>query len=759
MRYRTFLLAVVFTITLLTNTFADPTLSVHKSYPCSPDNIWSGWQNIARPSFMLEYEHHWSQARVHVHDHDNNGYSKEFTISHNECWQWPEDIPTDHYVWTVNFYDDGNPSHPYWSGERHGPDFYIDRTAPSKPSFSEDHSGASPISSSNSWKPHNSPHFNMSSSDGNGSGINRFEMSRNGGSYSTVSSGHHPTLPDGRYNFKLRAIDNIGFVRNAPRTLYLNIDAHAPNHPSVFIQQCPSSDTPWPDWYNISQFHVKVYSGNDGNGSQTQTNKVSINGGEYSNLHTSHGIANWQPIFTSGTYTLDFISLDRIPHTSSAKRKYIRIDVDKPGLSISNPIDNALLNTNSAELRWAGNDQHSGIDHYEYSTDSISWTDVSTNTSVITNSLTDGEHLLFVKAVDVAGNDSICKTSFMTDTTSPELEIETPTNDMLINNDSITLIWSGRDATSGIDYYEYSTDSINWINCSTDTAAVFKNLTDGLHNMHVRATDNTNNETVKSVHFTTDITAPQINSSLLNSLVNADNNCSAILPDYTDSITVTDNISATVSLSQSPVPGTTISGETNALVIEATDDAGNISEISFNVVVNDVTDPVFTCSSDTTIVLPLGNVSYTITGIEFDPESIWDNCDYAVTNDLNNMESLLDATLPEGTTNVLWTVTDATGNSTSCTMAIDVTISTDITSTKEMNISIYPNPVSGVLNISSTNMIEYSVQIADITGQIRIAKTGLRSSIKLNVNELLPGIYLVKILTEDKTMIKKIIKR
>ena len=72
-----------------------------------------------------------------------------------------------------------------------------------------------------------------------------------------------------------------------------------------------------------------------------------------------------------------------------------------------------------------------------------------------------------------------------------------------------------------------------------------------------------------------------------------------------------------------------------------------------------------------------------------------------------------------------------------------------------IEISLYPNPVSDILNISG-NTTELSITIYDILG-----KQVMRSRIfnSLDVSSLTDGIYLVELSNSQKTTTRKLIKK
>lgn len=80
-------------------------------------------------------------------------------------------------------------------------------------------------------------------------------------------------------------------------------------------------------------------------------------------------------------------------------------------------------------------------------------------------------------------------------------------------------------------------------------------------------------------------------------LLVADENCEAVVPVYTDDVAVTDNCSPTTVITQSPTAGTIISAS-QVCTVTATDDAGNSSSITFNLIVDDQTPPVITPTGD-----------------------------------------------------------------------------------------------------------------------------------------------------------------
>ena len=103
---------------------------------------------------------------------------------------------------------------------------------------------------------------------------------------------------------------------------------------------------------------------------------------------------------------------------------------------------------------------------------------------------------------------------------------------------------------------------------------------------------------------TTDNIAPTVTCPN-NLTVDADDNCQFILQDYTSDVTVSDNCSssAAVTLSQSPVAGTTIGGNNTiqTITITAVDENLNSATCTFNVTLDDNETPSISCPDDITV--------------------------------------------------------------------------------------------------------------------------------------------------------------
>jgi hypothetical protein len=74
-----------------------------------------------------------------------------------------------------------------------------------------------------------------------------------------------------------------------------------------------------------------------------------------------------------------------------------------------------------------------------------------------------------------------------------------------------------------------------------------------------------------------------------------------------------------------------------------------------------------------------------------------------------------------------------------------------------VTINLYPNPVNDVLNINSTYALN-NISISDINGRV-VRNTSLNGTeAQINIADLASGVYLLKVVTSEGTVTKKVVK-
>jgi uncharacterized repeat protein (TIGR01451 family) len=222
----------------------------------------------------------------------------------------------------------------------------------------------------------------------------------------------------------------------------------------------------------------------------------------------------------------------------------------------------------------------------------------------------------------------------------------------------------------------------------TQTPAAGTPVGPGAHTVHIEATDGSsnNNGATKDVTFTVaDTTAPAITCPGNITTNTAPGTCSATVNPGT--ATATDNCDTTPTIvgtrsDNQPLNATYPKG-TTTIHWTATDDAGNTSSCDQTVTVEDHEPPTISCPASITLepTCPSGAVAtYTAPVGQ-------DNCPGAVTTRTAGGAS--GSVFPIGTTTVTHTVTDASGNSTSCSFT--VTVKTVLQTLDDLRASVAAN--------------------------------------------------------------------
>ena len=186
----------------------------------------------------------------------------------------------------------------------------------------------------------------------------------------------------------------------------------------------------------------------------------------------------------------------------------------------------------------------------------------------------------------------------------------------------------------------------------------------GPNNVTLTATDgNTNSSNCIAVVTIVDTISPVVTCPG-NQTETPDAFCSFALPDYTGLVTSTDNCTASPVVTQSPVPGSVISG-TTAITMTSNDGNGNTSSCTFDVILNDATPPTAVCQNITVFVDGTGNAS--IVAADIDGGSI-DNCSGLTLS--ASQTAFTCANL--GPNNVTLTATDGNSNSSNCIAVVTV---------------------------------------------------------------------------------------
>ena len=193
----------------------------------------------------------------------------------------------------------------------------------------------------------------------------------------------------------------------------------------------------------------------------------------------------------------------------------------------------------------------------------------------------------------------------------------------------------------------------------------------GPHTITLTANDGSSNNNgagntaTTTTTFTVNDTTPPTITAPADSSAFADANCLAPVPDYRPGTTAADNCGS-VTLSQSPAPGTLVGYGPHTVTVTADDGRGNTASDTVVFTVNDNTPPVFTsCPVNITLeaTCPTGAIATYAT------PTATDNCGVTVTRTSGPASG---SVFPIGTTTVVHTADDGHGNTATCTFTVTV---------------------------------------------------------------------------------------
>ena len=78
---------------------------------------------------------------------------------------------------------------------------------------------------------------------------------------------------------------------------------------------------------------------------------------------------------------------------------------------------------------------------------------------------------------------------------------------------------------------------------------------------------------------------------------------------------------------------------------------------------------------------------------------------------------------------------------------------------QQLAISIYPNPSNGEFTVELANGLSKAINVTDITGRIVLTTTSVLDNVTINISTLVNGIYFIKVISNNKAEVIKIVKQ
>lgn len=212
-------------------------------------------------------------------------------------------------------------------------------------------------------------------------------------------------------------------------------------------------------------------------------------------------------ITAEGTHTLEYFSQDITGNTEPMHSLDVKVDTNAPVTieSESGMLGQNNWYTSEVNISMSSSDTISNVDFTMYRVDQGSW---RTYAGAIPLSV-DGVYSIEFYSQDLSGNqEAVQNADVKIDRTPPDLALG-QTNGAVYAARSVTLSWSGSDATSGIDRFETSLDGALFVNQGPSSVSIALNaLSDGFHTIVIRAVDMAGLLTERSLDFTVDTKPP-----------------------------------------------------------------------------------------------------------------------------------------------------------------------------------------------------------------------------------------------------------
>ena len=261
-----------------------------------------------------------------------------------------------------------------------------------------------------------------------------------------------------------------------------------------------------------------------------------------------------------------------------------------------------------------------------------------------------------LSTIDEAGNAGTCTfTAAIVDTINPVITLCPASIDVAIDNSCSFLVPNLATAIVGTDNCTASSNLT--ITQNPPVGATEIGLTAALITLYDQQGNSATCVTMLTPIDNIDPTITCPNPQPVNNGVN----CSYTLPFYGSTALVLDNCQ-NYSITQTPAQGTVVQAGVSSIQLEVMDAGGNIAQCSFNVTINEIVLPTITCPNDIVSCDPI--INYTTPNFN-------DNCVATLAQtDASGLTS--GSTFPIGITTQQYTVTDGSGNATTCSFQVQV---------------------------------------------------------------------------------------
>ncbi len=289
--------------------------------------------------------------------------------------------------------------------------------------------------------------------------------------------------PDVRYYYAISAFTDAGESK-----LSAEISAFADN-----IKPWIRINSPYNNSITNKSHFMLTWKGND---SQSGLNHFEIRWDNRSWINV--GLERSYKIYLgNGKHHIFVKAVDNAGNFNISEIKVL-VDTSPPTLKISYPTKDMILNISNFEIHFHVSDNLSGVSRCYFKIDKGLWKTINNDTLKI--SVEDGSYVIYLKAVDRAGNIAYKERSFTVDTTPPEIySISPPSNYTLnIKYSNLTIGWLARD-NLGIAYFAIKINNGSWIDLGINETYTVKNPRQENYTILIKVVDLAGNYEIKNI--------------------------------------------------------------------------------------------------------------------------------------------------------------------------------------------------------------------------------------------------------------------
>lgn len=233
--------------------------------------------------------------------------------------------------------------------------------------------------------------------------------------------------------------------------------------------------------------------------------EVSLDGASAVNVSTNTSIT-FDPL-EEGTHNVNVTAYNLEGYSLYDEVNFI-VDMTVPSLMITYPAVGAWYNVTTINATWTATDAGSGIHNTSVSLDGGEWITVTDEYYELT-SLADGQHNFSVRVYDNANNVRTSSKTFNINTALPTVIINDPSEAELLSSTSVTATWEGVPSLEIANYW-VSIDGGAWTDVDLNTSLTFNGLSEGEHEISVKASDYAGNMNTSIASFFVDSISPEV---------------------------------------------------------------------------------------------------------------------------------------------------------------------------------------------------------------------------------------------------------